>query len=1045
MNNDDIQLIKQYLRQHKWRSAKQLLLQSHLNHKNNAWILCKLGDCCFKLHNYDLAKQCYIKCVHYGEAMSNPKYILKLAQIYQIYYDPYSITKNDTQQLYESQSLYEEVLSIHNVHYKIKLKSYFNLAQLLTKLRQYDSAKQYYELLLQQYHYRLNKYATSQIHYYYAQLLFKMDELNSDKHTIYYHFERAIHIKPASISYYYKYAEILAMFADETKASQILSRAHVQTMINNKENEMQSETETDSITQSDTDDMESKSKSDHSEGEYNLEQMDDNDKMNLFMTMTQCSAHTARKYIHLSNDDLNRAINNYMEDTEKNERKNKKQNNSKPKTKVNEKRKRKRKKKPQKQEKQSHIKPQSQAAAPVEAVLPPIVFCDPGKKQIFGGVKLIIFDLSVLAYLHSFKAKKKMNKENMYQTDTLYVLDMFGGRDRIERLKIFFDNIGEKGIKMMIISNAEKTVHIAEALRRVHLFAYFKTSVIGKEIISEIKAPNVHFTHKKLIWIEKYIAKSALQKQKKKLSQLSARNVLYVSNKQIESNTKSQICASIIIDHGFEFLLEKDLIEIETRTRCKIKKNNIFYKYLTVSTTPHSMTRTLSEINSVLYKDLKFEILNHHNSKRDRADVELDAYIEKRCAKILSNPVERKCFVYFFRKFKLLQFCQHQHQSWVTLNLCLELVNIETNDCDICRSLAHALSEYQYFVDAEFYFRKALELHPSNIQSLKAYAYFLFMLERYDEASDLFERALEINPMSKKALLGYARALSFLKERDRAEIYFKKCVEYYSEWDLAHFRYGKFLYLAERYKEAKVYLLEAINIWGHSARHYLYLAQCYDKLGDVEEFEHYLNEALKLEPEHHEAINRWERHYCKTYNASYFRRKKFVKQAPKIRPNKKNWNQTIELEPQQEANHEFKRFWVEYIWFGDNSRALIKKEEYCKRFVGTSLNDIRLVLFEPDICTILRSQVGITSNNDIKIICDAINAYKTLHHQFKQWLKVTVHLDDEFQTILIQKHHIYCLPQIFKKNVKDLMKMFGKEEEMTAKYLWKCIQKERYK
>ncbi len=53
-------------------------------------------------------------------------------------------------------------------------------------------------------------------------------------------------------------------------------------------------------------------------------------------------------------------------------------------------------------------------------------------------------------------------------------------------------------------------------------------------------------------------------------------------------------------------------------------------------------------------------------------------------------------------------------------------------DSDLCRSLAMALSEYQYFADAEFYFKKSLEIFPTNIGSLKAYAYFLFMLERYD-------------------------------------------------------------------------------------------------------------------------------------------------------------------------------------------------------------------------------------------------------------------------------------------------------------------------
>eukprot|EP01084_Bolivina_argentea_P234980 395542_1 len=145
--NNEIAKVRTYFINKEWVLAKELLLTIHLSHKENTTILCKLGDCCMKLHEYDLAKQCYIKCINYDNyyfETQNPKYYLKLAHVYQIYYDPYCISKNDAEQLYESQLLYQQVLSFindnnnnnnnnkntknSNVSNKLIQKCYFNYA-----------------------------------------------------------------------------------------------------------------------------------------------------------------------------------------------------------------------------------------------------------------------------------------------------------------------------------------------------------------------------------------------------------------------------------------------------------------------------------------------------------------------------------------------------------------------------------------------------------------------------------------------------------------------------------------------------------------------------------------------------------------------------------------------------------------------------------------------------------------------------------------------------------------------------------------------------
>ena len=154
-----------------------------------------------------------------------------------------------------------------------------------------------------------------------------------------------------------------------------------------------------------------------------------------------------------------------------------------------------------------------------------------------------------------------------------------------------------------------------------------------------------------------------------------------------------------------------------------------------------------------------------------------------------------------------------------------------------------------------------------------------------------------------------------------------------------------------------------------------------------------------------------------------FVKKKFVKQAPKIRPNKYNWDykeeyyyddacvDTVDHNDHIVFKKEFERFWWNYVWFNNEQ----KKQQYLKRFSNTCLGDIRLILFEKDISTILRSQVGITSRNDIKYILDAINIYQKEYKKFKQWLNSDkIKIDKEYQ-LLIEKHAIYTFDTFYYK------------------------------
>ena len=61
------------------------------------------------------------------------------------------------------------------------------------------------------------------------------------------------------------------------------------------------------------------------------------------------------------------------------------------------------------------------------------------KNEIYLYRTINSFDISVIAYLHSSKALKKLKKENIYHMDAHNILNMFGGRDRIEILPQHFE------------------------------------------------------------------------------------------------------------------------------------------------------------------------------------------------------------------------------------------------------------------------------------------------------------------------------------------------------------------------------------------------------------------------------------------------------------------------------------------------------------------------------------------------------------------------------------------------------------------------------
>ena len=1033
-----------FIRSKEWKKAKQELLCIHLLLPNDMSILSKLGDICKMIHQNDNAKQCYQRCINNDK--NNFLYYYKMAILYhdlnqlndaKIYYEKSLLyldnnslstttkkTKQDSSYLNNNNNHKNRNKSRNKKWEKYKRNLYFHYGQLLMKIDlilNFDSIKKYFDILLNKFNPKTKPSAS--LHFNYAKLLYnkynhqtkynKRNDLNSLRQQSLSHFEKAIQLKPNIIKYHEEYAIILASMGLNEKAESLFERSsYLRSAHPDDQYRFQyvpyKQQQEPSQSQQQQQQQQKKRKRRVKKQQINNNKLSSSSSSSKKIIKGEQKEESKENSNNYDNDDFN--INSFIIDNNYN-------------------------------------------AAPIES----LIYNKSNKNnKINKNICLIIYDIGTLAYLHSFKALKKLKKENIYHMDAHHILDMFGGRDRIEILRKHFELIKSfksKGIKINIISTKYKSDVITEALKRVDLYKYFKNSLIsGSEILSDIKKSHV-LDNRKLLYISKMKErKKFMANNKNNKNKLLRGDILFIDNSYIEYSSKvTEICDCIIIQHQYEFLLNRDMALIEEYLGVQHNKTS-YYKSCELSNYEYPFNKSLislSSINYELYISIRNDIAHASFNKQER--LKQYNYINNMIIKKISNMhsdryqdkkhLLKQAFFYFAKKFQTLCEDFHSHQCWSAMNLCLELMEIEANDSELCRMLALCLSNSQLFLDAEYYYLKSLSI-KTTITCLNQYGHFLIMLERYDEACDIFEKGLEINPISKKALIGYARSLAFLDENKKAEEYYKKCIEYYNNWDLAYFRYGKHCYLEERYCEAKELLIQSIKLWPYSAWHHYFLSLTYMKLGEIEEFEYHLDECLKLEPDMKEAINKWERHHCRTYNISYFRKKKFLNKGPKRRPTIYKWdlseNNKHECLKEQEwtcFNKQFEIFWFNKIYLNDR-----KKSDYYTRFVKMKINDIRILLFNNNYEMILRSEISITSLNDLNEIKIKVNQIKDKHEKFKKWLNdKPLSLSIENQNILFSKS-IYTkeiFQHILNKNKKNLLNIFGNENEMTANWIWK--------
>ena len=196
-----------------------------------------------------------------------------------------------------------------------------------------------------------------------------------------------------------------------------------------------------------------------------------------------------------------------------------------------------------------------------------------------------------------------------------------------------------------------------------------------------------------------------------------------------------------------------------------------------------------------------------------------------------------------------------------------KVVTIDPEYAAAYKDLGIIYMSRKQFDYAEIEFKNALKCKPDDFSIVFEYANYLHATTHFEEADEMYEKALSLNPEDHQALAFSALNKILLKDFDTAAQRITKAIE--KQPNSAFYLYiaAKIKYNAKDYEEAKRYLVSAyeknptleienllaltyfelgnweiaanlfnkiINENGDNLNLLLYLARCYEKLGETD-------------------------------------------------------------------------------------------------------------------------------------------------------------------------------------------------------------------
>jgi len=179
-------------------------------------------------------------------------------------------------------------------------------------------------------------------------------------------------------------------------------------------------------------------------------------------------------------------------------------------------------------------------------------------------------------------------------------------------------------------------------------------------------------------------------------------------------------------------------------------------------------------------------------------------------------------------------------------------MELKPNDFEIIFEYGNFLYSISKNVEAERYYREALEIEPKNVLALTFMALNKLVLNQLDESKEYIMKALEINHHHEYILFCAGRIMYARKEFEDAKRYLIKAVELNPDIETQN-------NLALTYYELGEYQ-QAINIFNNLLLKFpknvsvlMSLAKCYEQMDDNDKALEYLDKLVDIFPEDEEA------------------------------------------------------------------------------------------------------------------------------------------------------------------------------------------------
>ena len=552
------------------------------------------------------------------------------------------------------------------------------------------------------------------------------------------------------------------------------------------------------------------------------------------------------------------------------------------------------------------------------------------QKQHKYSIKLIVFDFETII----------LYREPKQLMDNLNVSDLkaiFGGNDRIIKLKEILQKGKDKNVKNIIFSTYKSNDTIYKSLKSLGLYKYIE-NIIGKNDISHFYTENKNKIYR-------------IIKIKDDYSLNSSDEILYISGNLDDIVNVSDECKTYFVNSKNSYPFSgpnlydfNQLNHIIDNPRYVIQNNvNHKFKY-------DESTSILKRLNEDLLNRLTNEIIN--NVKYNRPIKSMDDIHE-----LQRIDSEYLRFIEFCDIFKTA-LVWYKNGNWWSAGYYLQrILQTEQSQFEIWMRFAKCCSYLKHIDAANAAYFIALRINPEHYDTNFSYSYHLLMCGYYKESKEQFivtKNLSKFNVMNASLLVGLARSSEELREFDEAEKYYKNAsnnskIRYYEP---AHYYYGCFLEKHERLSEAMEQFEICFNKSPNKFQNLLKICDISWKLNDSEKFEFFMKKALKIDQS---VIYNYERYYKKSHiiytveNSNYI-----VNDQDIINSN---------------VNHDAE---FDSFWFDEISITIPKFNQYYDNFIKNNLNHMNLLLNDRKLAKTLTEIIQIKDQIHFDLIISKI-------------------------------------------------------------------------